>query len=439
MMHRRAYGVKIHDLIAKKRDGEPLAAAEIDYAVEEYVKGGIADSQMAALLMAVVIRGMTLRETVALTRAMTESGRLFDFSGLPGPAVDKHSTGGVGDKISLVLLPAAVSCGLHVPMISGRALGFTGGTLDKLESIPGFMTDLSPDRFERLVGELGGCFSAQTEEIVPADRKIYALRDATATVESVPLITASILSKKIAEGARGVVMDVKCGRGAFMQSLEQARGLAEALEAVGREIGFGVRTILTSMEETLGAAVGNALEVEEAVSVLRGEGPRDIAALTHRLVAEMLVLGGLEEGIEEGIRRAEETISSGRALERFMRIVEAQGGCLDLDDDALGLERAPVRRIVPSPRSGYVAGIDPRHVGDAIREMGGGRLDPGDAIDRRVGFVMLRKKGDRTERGEGIFEVHAPNDVAAERAARRVLDTLELSDTPVAPVDIFLD
>lgn len=431
--------MRIQDLIAKKRDGEPLAAGEIDYVVEEYVRGGIADSQMAALLMAVVIRGMTMRETVELTRAMTGSGRVFDFSGLPGPAVDKHSTGGVGDKISLVLLPVAVSCGLHVPMISGRALGFTGGTLDKLESIPGFRTDLSPDRFEQLVRELGGCFSAQTDEIVPADRKIYALRDATATVESVPLITASILSKKIAEGALGVVMDVKCGRGAFMQNLEQARGLADSLEAAGREIGFGVRTILTSMEETLGAAAGNSLEVLEAVGVLRGEGPRDITDLTCRLVAEMLVLGGLEERVEDGIGRAEETISSGHALERFMRIVEAQGGRLDLDDDSLGLERAPVRRIVPSPRSGFVARIDPRTVGDAIREMGGGRRDPGDEIDRRVGFIMLRKKGERAGRGEAIFEVHARNDVAAERAARRVLDTLELSDTPVTPVDIFLD
>jgi len=431
--------MRIHDLIAKKRDGEPLAADEIDYVVEEYVNGGIADSQMAALLMAVVIRGMTLKETVELTRAMAGSGRVFDFSGLPGPAVDKHSTGGVGDKISLVLLPVAVSCGLHVPMISGRALGFTGGTLDKLESIPGFRTDLSPDRFERLVRELGGCFSAQTEEIVPADRKIYALRDATATVESVPLITASILSKKIAEGARGVVMDVKCGRGAFMQSLEEARGLADSLEAAGREIGFGVRTILTSMEETLGAAAGNSLEVVEAVGVLRGEGPRVIADLTCRLVAEMLMLGGLEERVEDGIRRAEEAISSGRALERFMRIVEAQGGRLDLDDDSLGLERAPVRRIVPSPRSGFVARIDPRAVGDAIRGMGGGRRDQGDEIDGRVGFIMLRKKGERVGRGEAIFEVHARNDIAAERAAHRVLDTLELSDTPVTPVDIFLD
>ena len=431
--------MKIHDLIAKKRDGEPLAAMEIEYIIEEYVRGGIADSQMAALLMAVVIRGMTLTETVALTRSMTESGRVFDFSGLPGPVVDKHSTGGVGDKISLALLPTAISCGLYVPMISGRALGFTGGTLDKLESIPGFRTDLSPDRFEHLVQELGGCFSAQTEEIVPADRKIYTLRDTTATVESVPLITASILSKKVAEGAGGVVMDVKCGRGAFMQSLEQARRLVRSLEAVGREIGFGVRTIISSMEETLGAAVGNTLEVVESVDVLKGEGPSDISDITCRLVAEMLVLGGLEKGIEKGIERAEEAISSGRALERFMKIVEAQGGRLNLDDDALGLERATVRRIVPSPGSGFVVRIDPRAVGDAIREMGGGRLGPGDDIDPRVGFAMFRKKGELVERGEGIFEVHAPNDVAAERAARLVLDTLELSDSPVTPVDIFLE
>lgn len=430
--------MKIHEIITKKRKGEPLDPAEIDYLVVDYVNGGISDPQMAALLMAVVIKGMTITETVALTRAMTGSGRVFDFSGLPGPAVDKHSTGGVGDKISLVLLPVALSCGLYVPMISGRALGFTGGTLDKLESIPDMRTDLTPDRFEKMVGDLGGCFSAQTDEIVPADRKIYALRDSTGTVESVPLITASILSKKIAEGALGVVMDVKCGRGAFMQSLERARALADSLEAVGMEMDFGVRTILTSMEETLGRAAGNALEVMEAVSVLEGEGPRDIVDLTCRLVAEMLMLGGLESEIEEGVVRAEAAISSGHALECFMRIINAQGGRLDLDDDSLGLDRAPSIRIIPSPGSGFIARIDPRVVGDAIREMGGGRLAPGDEIDPRVGFIMLRKKGERVEKGEGIFEVHAKNDISLERAARRVLETLKLSETPVSPVDLFI-
>ncbi|MCK4351701.1 MAG: thymidine phosphorylase [Candidatus Krumholzibacteria bacterium] len=430
--------MNIIEIISKKRDGAPLNEDEIRYVTDGFVAGEIADYQMSALLMAVVLNGMTGKETVAMTRAMMESGTVFDIGPGGGPLIDKHSTGGVGDKISLILLPVAVECGLRVPMISGRGLGFTGGTLDKLESIPGLVTDLEPRRFEELVIELGGCFGAQTDDIVPADRKIYALRDATATVQSIPLITASILSKKFAEGIGGVVIDVKCGNGAFMQRAEDARMLSESLEMVGQEMGIGVRTVITSMEQPLGNAAGNAIEVIEAVSALHGEGPEDCAELVNRLVAEMLLLGGLVETLEDGRGRSADAIASGRALERFHRIVEAQGGELDLSDANLGLPIAPVTRPGPAPRSGNLAMMDPRTMGEVIRELGGGRLRTDDEIDPAVGFHIYKKKGDPVLEGEAIFDVHARNDVDAERAVRRMLGAISIIDEPVSSPQLFL-
>jgi pyrimidine-nucleoside phosphorylase len=430
--------MSVIEIISKKRDGAPLSEKEIRYFIDGFVAGDIADYQMSAFLMAVVLNGMTGVETVAMTRAMMESGILLEFAPSDGPLIDKHSTGGVGDKISLMLLPIAIECGLRVPMISGRGLGFTGGTLDKLESIPGLKTDLAPDRFAELVEMLGGCFGAQTEEIVPADRKIYALRDATATVRSVPLITASILSKKFAEGISGVVIDVKCGRGAFMQKADEARDLAESLEMVGREMGRGIRTVITSMEQPLGHSAGNALEVIEAVSVLSGKGPGDCTELTHRLVAEMLLLGGLVQTQEEGMERSAEAIASGRALDRFARIVEAQGGELDLGGEDLGLPAAPVIKAGLAPRSGHVAMIDARLMGELIRGLGGGRFEVGDEIDPTVGFRLHKKKGDKASRGDKLFEVHARNDIDAERAARKMLEGISIIDDPVSSPQLFL-
>ena len=430
--------MNIIEIISKKRDGAPLNGNEIRYVTDGFVAGEITDYQMSALLMAVVLNGMTGKETVAMTRVMMESGTVFDIGRSGGPLIDKHSTGGVGDKISLILLPVAVECGLRVPMISGRGLGFTGGTLDKLESIPGLMTDLGPRRLEKMVTELGGCFSAQTDDIVPADRKIYALRNATATVRSIPLITASILSKKFAEGISGVVIDVKCGRGAFMQRIEEARMLAGSLEMVGREMGVGVRTVITSMEQPLGSAAGNALEVIEAIRALQGEGSGDCLELTGRLVAEMLLLGGLVETLEDGEGRSADAIASGRALERFLRIVAAQGGELDMSDEHLGLPIAPVKRDGPAQRSGNLAMIDPRTMGELIRELGGGRLRTDDEIDHAVGFRIHKKKGDPVLEGEAIFEVHARNDLDAERAARRMLDAVSIIDMPVSNPQLFL-
>jgi pyrimidine-nucleoside phosphorylase len=426
-----------YELIRRKRDGLSLDEAELRFLIEDYLSGEVRDYQMAAFLMATAIRGMTNAETVALTRIMMESGRVFDFDRLGTLAIDKHSTGGVGDKVSIPLVPIAVECGLRVPMISGRSLGATGGTLDKLESIPGLRTDLNPDRFERQVGELGACFGAQTEEIVPADRKLYALRNATATVESVPLIVASILSKKFAEGIHGVVIDVKCGAGAFMHSSGDALELAVALEAVGTSMGTAVKTILTSMDQPLGYAVGNALEVEEAIHVLEGSGPPDVTALTYRLVAEMLRLGGLSPDIPRGEVLARRAVESGRALDRFMSIIVAQGGKLDPDAVAFGLPRAKVASTLASRAGGFISRIDAGIVGETVREMGGGRFGKDDVIDRSVGVVLHRKCGDEVAEGDGLLEIHASREDAARKAARRLEDAIRISAGPVSPATLY--
>jgi pyrimidine-nucleoside phosphorylase len=352
---------------------------------------------------------------------MMESGRVFTFG--PGaPVIDKHSTGGVGDKVSIPLVPIAAACGLRVPMISGRSLGATGGTLDKLESIPGMHTDLDPERFARQVDALGACFGAQTAEIVPADRLLYALRDATATVESVPLIVSSILSKKLAEGLEGVVIDVKCGGGAFMRTLSEARGLADALEAAGAAMKTPVKTVITAMDEPLGFAVGNALEVEEAIDVLEGDGPSDTTFLTLLLAGRMLQLGRIVEDVVEGAALAQEAIKSGRALERFTSIVAAQGGRLDMEAAAYGLPRAPCVRTLEAPTDGYVADVDARVVGEAVREMGGGRFRIEDSIDPAAGVVLHVKRGDRVSAGDPLLEIHAAGEDAA-RIAGRALST----------------
>ncbi|HEY5133512.1 MAG TPA: thymidine phosphorylase [Candidatus Krumholzibacteriaceae bacterium] len=427
-----------YELIRRKREALPLGEDEIRFLVAGYLRDEVSDYQMAAFLMATAIRGMTAPETVALTRVMMESGRVFDFRSPGGPVIDKHSTGGVGDKISLPLVPIAAECGLRVPMISGRSLGATGGTLDKLESIPGMRTDLEPARFERQVAELGACFGAQTADIVPADRRLYALRDATATVESIPLIVSSILSKKFAEGIRGVVIDVKCGSGAFMRTPREARELASALEATGAAMEIPVKTIITSMEEPLGLAVGNALEVEEAIRILEGHGPADAVALTRRLVAEMLLLGGLVEDLRRGEALARGAIESGRALERFARIVSAQGGRLEMTQAAYGLPRAGTVRPLAASSSGFVSRIDARIVGETVRELGGGRFRTDDAIDPRVGIVLGKKCGSEVAAGEVLLEIHAPGDEAADSAARTLAGAIDISREPVTRAPLVL-
>jgi pyrimidine-nucleoside phosphorylase len=409
-----------YDVIRKKRDGLTLAESELEFLIDGFCRGRIPDYQISAFLMAVLLRGMTLEETAHLTRIMIRSGWVFRFDGLPGPILDKHSTGGVGDKISIALVPIAAECGCYVPMISGRSLGHTGGTLDKLESIPGMRTDLSPREFERLVRENGACFSGQTEAIVPADRKLYALRDATATVESIPLIVSSVLSKKLAEGIQGVVIDVKCGCGAFMRELEEARKLAEALEAVGLAMEITVKTVITAMDEPLGRAVGNALEIEEAIQILEGTGPDDVTTLTHRLAAEMLVLGGLAANVGEGDAKSRESVASGRALERFKKIIAAQGGRLDWSRADRGLPQSKVVTYFESTAEGYLASIGARSVGEAVREMGGGRFRTGDAVDPSVGIVFLKKRGDEVAPGEPIARIHTASDDSADACEARL-------------------
>lgn len=414
-----------------------LGPPEVEFLISEYMSGGVTDYQMAAFLMAVCLRGMDLRETVLLTGEMMRSGRVMSFRDAPGPVIDKHSTGGVGDKISLVLLPAAVECGLLVPMISGRSLGFTGGTLDKLESIPGMRTELPYESVERQVYDLGGCFAGQTEEMVPADKRLYALRDSTATVESLPLIASSILSKKFSEGIEGLVVDVKFGRGAFMKGPEEAGALASLLEAVGREAGVPVRPVLSSMEEPLGRAVGNALEVAEAMDLLEGGGPAECAGLTHELVAEMLVMGGIAGGMDEGRALSREAVESGRALSRFQKIVRAQGGRLDPGRKMSGLPRAGEIGVLESPSDGFVISIDPRVAGDVVRGMGGGREKVSDGIDHSVGLVFRRKRGDRVSRGETLCEIHASDAGGLEAARRRLSAAFDIGNDPVPPVSLF--
>jgi pyrimidine-nucleoside phosphorylase len=433
-----AVPMNAYDCIRKKRSGLSLDEAELRSLVGAYLAGDVRDYQMAAFLMATAINGMTAAETVALTRVMMESGRVFDFGDAGGPVIDKHSTGGVGDKISIPLVPIAAECGLRVPMISGRSLGATGGTLDKLESIPGMRTDIEPDRFVRQVAELGACFGAQTAEIVPVDRMLYALRDATATVESVPLIVSSILSKKFAEGLDGVVIDVKCGGGAFMRTLSEARELAAALEAAGGAMGVPVRTVITAMDEPLGFAVGNALEAVEGIRILEGEGPPDVTELTFRLVAEMLLLAGLVPGVREGESLARSAVESGRAFERFGRIVSAQGGRLDPRAAGYGIPRAKVVSSFAAVSSGFLARIDARAVGEAVREMGGGRFRTEDGIDPSVGVVFHGKCGDEIAGGGALFEIHAPDEEAARIAARRIEGAIAISREPVRRAPLYL-
>jgi pyrimidine-nucleoside phosphorylase len=433
-----AVAMNVYELIGKKRSGLPLDEAELRSFVGAFLRGDVRDYQMAAFLMATAINGMTPAETVALTRVMMESGRVFEFG--PGaPLIDKHSTGGVGDKVSIPLVPIAAACGLRVPMISGRSLGSTGGTLDKLESIPGMRTDLDPERFARQVDALGACFGAQTAEIVPADRLLYALRDATATVESVPLIVSSILSKKFAEGIAGVVIDVKCGGGAFMRTERAARELADALEAAGAAMGTPVKTVITAMDEPLGLAVGNALEIEEAIDVLEGDGPPDTILLTLLLAGRMLLLGNVVSDVDEGIGLAKEAIESGRALERFTSIVAAQGGRLDMEAAAYGLPRALCVRTLEAPMDGYVASVDARIVGEAVREMGGGRLRIEDSIDPAAGVVLRVKRGERVSEGDPLLEIHAASEDAARIAGGALSRAIVISRDRVERLPLVLE
>jgi pyrimidine-nucleoside phosphorylase len=392
------------DVIAKKRDGGALTREEIDLFVAGVTSGAWPDYQASALLMAIVLRGMSADETHALTDAMVRSGERVDLSDIPGTKVGKHSTGGVGDKVSIVLAPVAAACGLVVPKMSGRGLGHTGGTLDKLESIPGFRVGLTIDEFKATLRAVGTSIIGQTASLAPADKKLYALRDVTATIESIPLISASIMSKKLAEGSTALVLDVKCGRGAFMKRLDGARALAEAMVAIGARAGVRTEAIVSDMDAPLGRAVGNALEIVECIELLKGRGPSDLSELIVALASRMLVVGGAAaEGSAEAVVR--EALGSGRALERLRALIEAQGGDARVIDDYGRLPGARQRRPVPAPRAGCVAELQADLVGRASAALGAGRARLEDRIDHGAGVLIHRKPGDQVAAGEPVLEL----------------------------------
>lgn len=430
--------MSLPEIIERKRDGLENTTDEIAGLVRGAVDGGAPDYQIAAWLMAVYFRGMSPRETADLTRLMMESGDVLELGDLPGVKVDKHSTGGVGDKISIPLAPLVASAGVTVPMISGRGLGHTGGTLDKLESIPGLTTALDASTFRRIVREAGFAIASAGASLAPADARLYALRDVTGTVPSVPLIVASILSKKYAAGVEALVLDVKAGAGAFMREEKDARVLASTLVEVSRAMGKRARAIVTSMHEPLGRAVGNALEVAESIDVLKGGGPPDVVELTLALGAEMTVLAGVASDVAAGRALLARKIASGEALESFRRWITLQRGDASVVEDTSRLPRAPVVREVSSPRDGFVDAIDAREVGLAANALGAGRTRLGDDVDPAVGFVLRVSRGDRVGRGDAIADVHARSEDAAHRAAERLTSCVTLSERPPTPRPLVL-
>jgi pyrimidine-nucleoside phosphorylase len=424
------------DLIVKKRDGASFSPEEIDFLVDGYVRGAIPDYQVSALLMAILWRGMSFPETAGLTQAMIRSGEVIDLSGVPGPLVDKHSTGGVGDKVSLILAPLAAACGIRVPMMSGRSLGHTGGTLDKLESIPGYRTDLPRERFIRGLLDVGFAMIGQSESVVPADRKMYALRDVTGTVESIPLITASIMSKKFAEGAQSLVFDVKSGSGAFMKGIEEARALAESLVRTGRSLGRGVTAVITDMDQPLGRKIGNFLEVEESVDCLTGKGPRDLTDLTIRLAAWMLVLGGVRARLPDGEEMARGKLSDGSAWKKFLDNVEFQGGDTECVMNTAKGPRARIIRPLTSEGEGFVGRVDAYKVGVASVVLGAGRSRKEDAVLPGVGITLLKVQGDRVRRGEELALLHGDDESRVREAMGMCASAWELGErlSPKTPL-----
>ncbi len=431
--------VRPYDLIKAKRDGKPLPADAIRELISGYTAGSIPDYQMAAMCMAIYFRGLSPGELAAWTRAMLESGEVLDLSDIPGVKVDKHSTGGVGDKVSLCLAPMVAACGVRVPMISGRGLGHTGGTLDKLESIPGFRVDLTVAEYRRMVLEVGACLIGQTATLAPADRKLYALRDVTATVESIPLIASSIMSKKLAEGVDALVLDVKVGAGAFMKTREAAEALARTMIDIGTLMNRRVTALLTQMDQPLGRAVGNALEVAEAVAVLRACAPSDLTEVTLALGTEMLLLAGAAAEEAEARRMLQRTIDSGSALSKLQEIVRWQGGDpLALEDDSR-LPRARSACELPCSAAGFVTAIDAEAIGVAAMLLGAGREKVEGKIDPGVGLVLLRKVGDAVSAGDPLAQLHYNRDENLEAAKALTLQAFRVGPAAPAPSPLVLE
>ncbi|HFC09609.1 MAG TPA: thymidine phosphorylase [Chloroflexi bacterium] len=425
------------DIIIKKRDRQELTTEEIKFFIKGYTRGEIPDYQAAAWAMAVLLNGMTPRETTDLTLAMAHSGDVLDLSGVVSIALDKHSTGGVGDKTTLVVLPMVVAAGIPVGKMSGRGLGFSGGTLDKMESIPGYRTDLTTEEFLQQLREVGIVLTGQSADLAPADGKLYALRDVTGTVPSIPLIASSIMSKKLAAGAQGIVLDVKVGNGAFMQTLEDARALAELMVEIADRAGRRAIALLSDMNQPLGYAVGNALEVQEAIETLHDGGPADFREHCFMVAAHMLVLGGKAKNEAEGRALAARTLADGSAWEAFRKLVQAQGGDVAYIDDPSRLPSAPLQETVPAPQSGYLAEIHARTVGETAVVLGAGREKKGDPIDHAVGIMVHKKVGEAVEAGEPVFTIHANDEAKLAEARERLLRALKISSEPVAPLPHF--
>jgi pyrimidine-nucleoside phosphorylase len=423
-------------LIERKRDGGRIEAGEWRALANAYATGHVPDYQMAAFLMACFLRGMDRGETAALTDAMLHSGEILDLAYLDKPRIDKHSTGGVGDKVSIVLAPLIASLGVVVPIMSGRGLGHTGGTLDKLESIPGFRTDLTLAEAKRQLETLDCALIGQTAEIAPADRKMYALRDATGTVEAIPLIAASIMSKKLAEGLTGLVLDVKRGSGAFLPELDRGLELARTMIELGADHGTPVVALLTAMDRPLGRACGNALEVEESILALRGEGPPDLMSVTYALGAEMLVLAGAAPDHDAARRRMEQAIGTGRAAEHFQKIIEAQGGNPAVVDDPALLPQAAEVELYASPRRGFVARVEPRAVGRGITALGGGRTTMEDTLDLSVGFMISVRPGDWVEQGEPMATIFARDRAGIESGKATLRAAITVADEADPPLPL---
>jgi pyrimidine-nucleoside phosphorylase len=417
-----------YQIIQHKRNGTDLKPEELSAFFNAYSANEVPDYEMSALLMAIYFRGLSHDELWALTDIMLRSGQTLDFSDIPGRKVDKHSTGGVGDKISIILAPLVSSLGVCVPMITGRGLGHTGGTLDKLETIAGMRTDLSLDEFRAQVHKIGCALIGQTAEIAPLDKRLYALRDVTGTIESIPLIASSIMSKKIAEGIGALVLDIKRGSGAFLPDLERALELSRTMIGIGQFYNLEVVALLTAMDRPLGHAVGNALEMEESIHVLRGEGPTDIRELTVIEAAEMLRLGGVARTVEEGRKLAGKALDDGSALEQLRRIIEAQSGNVAVLDDPALLPQAPVQRVLHAPAGGHIQEVNALKVGQAAVRLGTGRGTLDAKVDPGVGFHITAKPGQRVEKGQPLATVHASSEAAAEHAIAELLDAITIAD-----------
>ena len=430
------------DIIVKKRDGGELTAQEIAAFINGYTQGAIPDYQAAAWAMAVYFQGMSDAETTALTLAMAASGDQLDLHDAVAPGtriVDKHSSGGVGDKTTLAVAPIVAACGLPVGKMSGRGLSFTGGTIDKLESIPGWNPDLSEEQFRRQLHDIGLVVAGQTSNLAPADKALYALRDVTGTVPSLPLIAGSIMSKKLAAGADAIVLDVKCGQGAFMETLEQARALSRLMVAIGSRAGRDVTALITQMEQPLGRAVGHALEVQEAIATLQGHGPADFQELVERVASEMLVLGQAAAELEEAQALVRKAIAEDAALVKLQAFVVAQGGDGSVVERPETLPSAPVIKQVVAPKAGYVQRILAREIGLTCVDLGGGRRKKGDPIDHRVGILVEAKVGTRVGVGDVLCVVHAGDEVDAERALARIGGAYQIGDEPATPLPVILD